>query len=127
VTVWLSLNDVLAIHNEQMAEHGGAIGIRDAGLPESARARPLNRVSYGSPDIAELGALYALGILRNHPFVDGNKRTAYLMLETFLELNGAVFPVSDADAVNAILRLAAGESTDDEFIMWVRTNVRTAT
>jgi death-on-curing protein len=111
VTVWLSLNDVLAIHNEQMAKHGGAIGIRDAGLLESALARPLNRASYGSPDIAELGALYALGIVRNHPFVDGNKRTAYVMLETFLELNGAVFPVSDADVVKAILRLAAGESS----------------
>ena len=86
MTVWLSQQIVLAIHDEQLAEHGGAAGVRDAGLLDSALARPLNRVAYGGPDIAELAALYALGIVRNHPFVDGNKRTGYVMLETFLEL-----------------------------------------
>ena len=75
VTAWLSLRDVLAIHDEQLAEHGGALGVRDVGLLESALARPMNRTSYGEPDIAELAALYALGVVRNHPFVDGNKRT----------------------------------------------------
>jgi death-on-curing protein len=122
VTVWLSLEIVLAIHDEQLAEHGGATGLRDAGLLESALARPLNHASYGEPDIAELAGLYSLGIVRNHPFVDGNKRTGYVALETFLELNGALFPVSDADAVIAILELAAGDTTDDEFIAWVRSN-----
>jgi death-on-curing protein len=124
VTAWLSLRDVLAIHDEQLAEHGGAIGVRDAGLLESALARPMNRASYGEPDIAELAALYALGVVRNHPFVDGNKRTSYVMLETFLELNGATFPISDEEAVVTVLRLAAGELTDDEFIAWVRANMR---
>ena len=122
MTVRLSLEIVLAIHDEQLAEHGGATGLRDAGLLESALARPLNHASYGEPDIAELAGLYSLGIVRNHPFVDGNKRTGYVALETFLELNGALFPVSDADAVIAILELAAGDTTDDEFIAWVRSN-----
>ena len=124
MTAWLSVRDVLAIHDEQLAEHGGAIGVRDAGLLESALARPMNRASYGEPDIAELAALYALGVVRNHPFVDGNKRTSYVMLETFLELNGATFPISDEEAVVTVLRLAAGELTDDEFIAWVRANMR---
>ena len=96
MTVWLSLKIVLAIHDEQLAEHGGATGLRDAGLLESALARPLNHASYADPEVAELAALYALGIVRNHPFVDGNKRTGYVARETFLELNGALFPVSDA-------------------------------
>jgi death-on-curing protein len=121
VTVWLSREIVLAIHDEQLAEHGGATGLRDAGLLESALARPLNHASYAEPDIAELAALYALGV-RNHPFVDGNKRTGYVALETFLELNGALFPVSDAEAVIAMLQLAASDTTDDEFIAWVRSH-----
>ena len=91
---------------------------------ESALARPLNRAGYGDPDIAELAALYALGIVRNHPFVDGNKRTGYVMLETFLELNGALFAASDADAVIAMLKLAAGDTIDEAFTDWVRANVR---
>jgi death-on-curing protein len=122
VTVWLSREIVLAIHDEQLAEHGGAAGLRDAGLLESALARPLNHASYAEPDIAELAALYALDIVRNHPFVDGNKRTGYVTLEAFLELNGALFPAGDADAVVAILKLAAGDTTDDEFIAWVRSH-----
>ena len=124
MTVWLSQQIVLAIHDEQLAEHGGATGLRDAGLLESALARPLNRAGYGDPDSAELAALYALGIVRNHPFVDGNKRTGYVMLETFLELNGALFAASDADAAIAMLKLAAGDTTDEDFTDWVRANVR---
>jgi death on curing protein len=127
VTVWLSQQIVLAIHDEQLAEHGGAAGVRDEGLLESALARPLNRAGYGDPDSAELAALYAVGIVRNHPFVDGNKRTGYVMLETFLELNGALFPVSDAAAVIAMLQLAAGDTSDNDFTEWVRAQVRTAT
>lgn len=84
MTVWLTRDHMLAVHDEQIAEHGGAPGIRDIGLLDSALARPRNRAGYGTPDLAELGALYALAIARNHPFVDGNKRTAYVALEFFL-------------------------------------------
>jgi death-on-curing protein len=124
VTVWLSRQTVLAIHDEQLAEHGGAVGVRDEGLLESALARPLNRASYGDPDMAELAALYAIAIARNHPFVDGNKRTAYVALESFLELNGCEFLVSDRDAVIGTLALASGKMSDDEFTAWVRGNAR---
>ena len=122
MTVWLSRQLILAIHDEQLAQHGGALGIRDDGLPESALARPRNRAGYADPDIAELGALYAIAIARNHPFIDGNKRTAYVALETFLALNGCDFPVSDAEAVVATLAMAAGEMSDADFIAWVRAN-----
>ena len=123
MTVWLSRDLVLAIHDEQLAEHGGAAGLRDKGLLESALARPTNRAGYTDADIAELAALYALGIARNHPFVDGNKRTAYVALESFLVLNGLRFPVSDMDAVIVTLQMAAGDIDDDTFIEWVRANV----
>ena len=124
MTVWLSRQTILAIHDEQLAEHGGAIGVRDEGLLVSALARPLNRAGYAEPDVAELAALYAIGIARNHPFVDGNKRTAYVALETFLALNGCEFPVSDRDAVIATLALASDKMSDEEFITWVRYNTR---
>ena len=124
MTVWLDRQLVLAIHDEQIAEHGGAAGTRDMGLLESALARPLNRAGYGDPDVVELAALYALGIAKNHPFVDGNKRTAYIALEVFLKLNGLDFVASDAEAVVATLDMAAGELTDDEFTAWVREHAR---
>jgi death-on-curing protein len=124
MTIWLSRQLILAIHDEQLAEHGGASGIRDEGLLESALARPLNRAGYETPDIAELAATYALGIARNHPFVDGNKRTAYVALETFLAVNGCRFAASDADSVIMMLQLAAGELSDEEFTLWVRTSTR---
>jgi death-on-curing protein len=124
MTVWLSRQIVPAIHDEQLAEHGGAIGVRDEGLLESALARPLNRAAYGEPDTAELAVLYAIAIARNHPFVDGNKRTAYVALETFLELNGCEFPVSDRDAVIAMLAMASGTMPDEDFTIWVRDNTR---
>lgn len=124
MTVWLSRQLILAIHDEQLAEHGGAIGIRDEGLLESALARPLNRAGYGEPDIAELGAIYAAGVVRNHPFVDGNKRTGFAALFMFLALNGAEFEPPEVDATMTMLRLAAGELTDEDFIQWVRENTR---
>ncbi len=123
MTVWLSRRLILAIHGEQLAEHGGAMGLRDSGLLDSALARPLNRAGYGQPDIAELAALYAIALARNHPFIDGNKRTAYVAMETFLALNGCRFPVTDADAVVTMLAMASGEIPDEEFIAWARTNV----
>lgn len=125
MTVWLSRELVLAIHEEQLAEHGGGLGIRDEGLLESALARPLNRANYGEPDIGELAALYGIAIARNHPFIDGNKPTGYVALETFIHLNGGRFPVSDAEAAVMTLAMASGELTDDEFITWVRENVET--
>jgi death-on-curing protein len=124
VTVWLSRQLILAIHDEQLAEHGGALGVRDDGLLDSAPARPLNRAGYGEPDTAELAALYAIAIARNDPFIDGNKRTAYVALETFLALNGCVFPVSDADAALVTLAMAAGDMEDGEFTGWVRANTQ---
>jgi death on curing protein len=127
VTVWLSRQFILAIHDEQLAEHGGAIGVRDEGLLESALARPLNRAGYGEPDTAELAALYAIAIARNHPFVDGNKRTAFAALFTFLALNGMVFEPPEVDAAMAVLRLASGEMDDEEFTAWVRANTQTPT
>ena len=120
MTVWISRALVLAIHDEQLAEHGGLMGIRDEGLLDSALARPLNRAGYGEPDIAELAALYAIAIARNHPFVDGNKRVGYVAMETFLVLNGCVFTVGDAEAVVMMLAMAAGEETDEAFVGWVR-------
>jgi death on curing protein len=127
VTVWLSRQFILAIHDEQLAEHGGAIGVRDEGLLDSALARPLNRAGYGEPDTAELAALYAIAIARNHPFVDGNKRTAFAALFTFLALNGMVFEPPEVDAAMAVLRLASGEMDDEEFTAWVRANTQTPT
>ncbi len=125
MTIWLSRQLILAVHDEQLAEHGGALGLRDEGLLDSALARPLNRAGYGDPDIPELGALYAIAIARNHPFVDGNKRTAYVALESFLLLNGCRFPVSDAEAVVGMLAMTSGEIDDAEFIDWVRANAVT--
>ncbi len=126
MTVWLSRELVLAIHDEQLTEHGGATGLRDAGLLDSALARPLNRAGYGEPDMAELAAVYALGIARNHPFTDGNKRTAFVALELFLRLNGMVFTAGDADAVVMMLAMAAHEVPDDEFTAWVRMYTQSA-
>ncbi len=122
MTVWLSRELILAVHDEQLAQHGGASGSRDAGLLESALARPANRAAYGDPDIAELAALYAIALARNHPFVDGNKPTVYVALELCLRLNGLHFAASDPEAAVVMLELAAGDISDEEFTAWVRQN-----
>jgi death-on-curing protein len=114
----------LAIHLEQLAEHGGAEGIRDEGLFESAMARPENLAAYGEPDGAALAASYAFGLARNHPFVDGNKRTAAAVSLTFLQLNGCQFSGSDAEIVVAFEALAAGELSEDELADWFRAHLR---
>ena len=121
--VWISLRIVLAIHDEQLAEHGGATGVRDIGLLESALARPLNLAGYGDPDMAELGATYALAITGNHPFVDGNKRAAFMAMAAFLDFNGMRFEPPDGEAVMTMLGLAAGQISSEAFIEWVRANV----
>ena len=120
MTVWLSRDVILAIHDEQLAAHGGATGLRDSALLDSALARPENRQAYGEPDMAELAALYALAITRNHPFIDGNERTGYVALELFLACNGYQFLADDAESVVMTLQMAAGEMSDDDFIAWVR-------
>ncbi len=110
----------MAIHVEQLAEHGGGRGVRDAGMLESAMMRPRNLSSYGEVDAASLAAAYAFGIARNHPFIDGNKRTAAVVDETFLALNGLSLSASDAEVVVAIVALAAGEMTEAELADWFR-------
>ncbi len=107
--VWLRPDVVRAIHDAQLAEHGGGVGLRDLGLLESALARPRNLAAYGDPDAAALAACYAYGLASNHPFVDGNKRTAYVALELFLALNGHQLTADDADCVTTMLAVAAGE------------------
>lgn len=117
---WVSLEVAQAAHSEQLAEHGGGEGVRDLTLLESAMARPMNVAAYGEPDAAELAAAYAFGIARNHPFVDGNKRTAAVVCETFLVLNGWHLDASDAELVVVFLALAAGELDEEELTGWLR-------
>ena len=123
-TVWLTLDVVLAIHEEQIAEHGGAEGVRDMALAESALARPMNLAIYGEPDLPALAAALGYGLARNHPFVDGNKRTAYVAIETFLDLNGLEVTASDADCVVTMLRLAAGDLPEEGLAAWLRDSTK---
>jgi death-on-curing protein len=118
--VWVLPAVAEAAHAEQLAEHGGGEGVRDAGLMASALARPQNLVAYGDPDAPALAAAYAYGIARNHPFVDGNKRTAAVVAETFLMLNGYDLTATDAEVVVAFVSLAAGELTEAELTDWFR-------
>jgi death on curing protein len=118
--IWVDVAVAIAAHGEQLAEHGGAGGIRDRNMLESAMARPLNLVGYGAPDIAELAAAYAYGIARNHPFVDGNKRTAAVVSETFLALNGHALTCNDVELVTTFLELAAGNLTVEALTAWFR-------
>lgn len=118
--VWVLPAVAEAAHAEQLAEHGGGEGVRDAGLMASALARPQNLVAYGDPDAPALAAAYAYGIARNHPFVDGNKRTAAVVSEIFLMLNGYDLTASDAEVVVAFVALAAGELTEAELTDWFR-------
>ncbi|MFO1240693.1 MAG: type II toxin-antitoxin system death-on-curing family toxin [Sphingomonadaceae bacterium] len=118
--VWVALAVAEAAHLEQLAEHGGGQGVRDARLLDSAMARAQNLTAYGEPDAAALAAAYAFGIARNHPFVDGNKRTAAVVAETFLVLNGYALNATDAELVVAVLALAAGELSEEELADWFR-------
>ena len=118
--IWVALAVAEAAHLEQLAEHGGGQGVRDARLLDSAMARAQNLAAYGEPDAAALAAAYAFGIARNHPFVDGNKRTAAVVAETFLVLNGYALNATDAELVVAVLALAAGELSEKELADWFR-------
>jgi len=123
--IWVDLQVAIVAHDEQLAEHGGAAGVRDRSMLESAMARPLNLVAYGEPDIADLAAAYAFGIARNHPFVDGNKRTALVVSETFLDLNGFQLTADNVEVVVTFLSLAAGNLTPEELAVWFRARIVT--
>jgi len=119
VTIWVTKQVIVAIHDEQLARYGGPAGIRDEGLLESALARPLNLEAYGTPSIAELGATYAIALVRNHPFIDGNKRIGWMAMVTFFGLNGVAFEPPEAEAVVAMVDLAGGDLPEPGFIAWV--------
>jgi death-on-curing protein len=119
---WLTRQIIVAIHGEQLAIYGGATGLRDEGMLESALDRPKNKWAYERTELAELAAVYAYGIARNHQFVDGNKRTSLLALYTFLGVNGVDFEVPEADAAAMILSLAAGEVSEEGLTRWIRDN-----
>jgi death-on-curing protein len=121
--VWLDPDALSAAHDEQLAEHGGAAGLRDAGMFESALARPRNVAAYGEPDAAALAAAYGFGLAKNHPFVDGNKRIALVAMETFLMLNGFALTADDAQTVLVMLSVAAGSFGEDELAGWIRKNI----
>jgi death-on-curing protein len=118
--MWVGVDAALAAHRAQIAEHGGGDGVRDEALLESAISRPLNLAAYGEPDAAALAAAYAFGLARNHPFDDGNKRTAAVMSEAFLNLNGYDLTATDPELVVAFLTLAAGELSEAEMADWFR-------
>jgi death on curing protein len=121
---WIKESSVLAIHDEQIREHGGLAGIRDLPLLQSALARPQNLEAYGNPDIADFGAAYAVGIARNHAFLDGNKRTAWVVAETFLLKNGYELIANDRDGVVTMLAVADGTMSEAELAIWLRAYIR---
>lgn len=123
--VWLLEETITAIHHRQIAEHGGSEGLRDEGLLLSALARPQNLLAYGepAPDLASLAAAYAYGIARNHPFVDGNKRTALVAARTFLILNGVDLEATQDDKVLSFLSLAEGAVSEEELADWIRKRI----
>jgi death on curing protein len=122
--VWIEDDLVLAIHDRLLVEHGGAGGLRDESLLQSALARPLNHTGYASSDIIELAAKYTIGIVRNHPFMDGNKRTGFVVGVLFLELNGYQFTAAEEAAAQAVLESAAGTLNENAFCEFVRANVK---
>ncbi len=120
---WVDETVVMAIHDRQLAEHGGSEGLRDPGLLASALARPQNAAAYGTPDAAELAASYAFGIAKNHPFIDGNKRTAWVVARLFLAANGRTLTFSPADAVATVEALAAGVLGEQQLAGWFRDRI----
>jgi len=122
--LWMETADAVIAHDLELAAHGGSMGVRDAGLLESALARPQNILAYAEsvPFLAALAAAYAFGISSNHPFVDGNKRTAFLVSFAFLDVNGLEVTASQEDAFLTVLGLAAGEITEDQLALWFERN-----
>lgn len=119
---WLDKNLLLLLHDESLSEHGGMSGMRNEGLLDSALARPQNLTAYEKADVAALAASYCFGIAKNHPFVDGNKRAAFLAAGLFLLLNGAKLTASQTDATHAVLGVASGEISEAQFADWIRHN-----
>lgn len=119
---WLSTEEVIVAHDRQLRRFGGPPGLRDRSALESALARPVNRYHYGTSDLAELAAAYAFGLARNHAFVDGNKRIAFVAMMVFLRLNGVPFAPEQAPAAAIILALAAGEVSEESLARWIRDN-----
>ena len=118
--VWIDRRALELLHDESLAEHGGASGLRDEGLLESALARPVNLAAHGRPDVADLAAAYGVGLARNHPFVDGNKRVAFLAVGLFLALNGRRLVASQAEATLTVLAVAVGQMDEAAFARWLR-------
>lgn len=121
---WIEPSVIQAVHDAQLAEHGGAGGTRDEGMLESALTRPRNAAAYGNPDVSDLAAEYAFGLARNHPFIDGNKRTAFVACELFLRLNGHQLMASDADCVLTMLAVASGDMDVPAFAAWLRQHLQ---
>jgi death-on-curing protein len=120
--VWLERTDCLAIHEMVLAQHGGLAGVRDDGLLESALGKPQNLFAYGKPTRPQMAASYAAGIIRNHPFLDGNKRTGFLLAVTFLELNGLAFTATEESVVQKTVALAAGKLREADYAAWLEMN-----
>ena len=119
---WLSREECLALHDMMLAHYGGAAGVRDEGLLESALARPQQAFAYGNPTMVDLAAAYTGGVVKNHPFLDGNKRTGFMLGAGFLERNGFDFTATEADAALRTLALAAGEMTETAYAAWLESN-----
>ena len=117
---WVDKDALLLLHGESLAEHGGGAGLRDPGLLDSALARPLNLASCGEPDMAALAASYGVGLAKNHPFVDGNKRAAFLAVGLFMYVNGFRLQATQADATLTMLGVAAGDIPEEAFAAWLR-------
>ncbi len=120
---WISRQALELLHGESLAEHGGAAGLRDEGLLESALARPVNLAAYGQPDLADLAACYGVGLAKNHPFVDGNKRAAFLSVGLFLALNGHRLRAAQVEATLTMLAVAASDMDESSFAVWIRSHL----
>jgi death on curing protein len=123
---WVLREVVFAAHEQSLAQFGGSAGVRDEGLLDSALGKPLNLFAYGKPGLFDLAASYAFGIVKNHPFIDGNKRTGFIVAVVFLELNGYKFRAGEVDATLQTLALAAGEMSEAAFAAWLKANSKRA-
>lgn len=120
---WVSKTALVLLHDDSLALHGGASGVRDEGMLDSALNRPMHLAAYGEPDLVALAASYAFGLAKNHPFTDGNKRAAFLAVGLFLHLNGYRLTANQVDAVEAVLALAAGDLSEKQFAHWLQLNI----
>jgi len=124
--VWVFREVVFMLHEQSLAQFGGLAGVRDEGLLDSALGKPLNLFAYGKPTLFDLAASYGYGIVKNHPFIDGNKRTGFIVAVTFLELNGRRFAASEVDATVCTLALATGEMSEAAYSAWLKANTKRA-